>query len=78
MDPLSPSRFHPRQFPARCPKCLQATGEVRAAGTVVDDPLVIRLTVKCKPCDHAWVIDKLTETQSPLSQLDRLQAQQHN
>ncbi|HUQ89312.1 MAG TPA: hypothetical protein VM096_17255 [Vicinamibacterales bacterium] len=58
---VSLSQYHPTQFPAHCPKCLQLTGEVRAAATVLHEPTVIRLTVRCTPCGHEWLIDKEAE-----------------
>jgi hypothetical protein len=45
-----------------CPKCLQATGKVRRAGTVAAQPEVMRLTLGCQTCQHEWVTDKDTES----------------
>lgn len=52
--------------------CLQEAGQVRAAATVVGQPTLIRLTVRCDTCAHEWKIDK--EAQQLVSpSLQRLQ-----
>ena len=71
MHQASLSLFDPPQLPALCPKCRRVSGEVRVAATVLHTPNVIRLTVRCKPCGHEWLIDK--ETEAPLL-LSRVQA----
>ena len=49
-------------FPSKCPKCMQSTGVVRAAGTVVNEPSIVRLTVRCTTCQHQWAMDKEVAT----------------
>jgi hypothetical protein len=49
------------RFPAECPKCRQMAGHVRAAATVVHQPSMIRLTVRCATCAFEWKVEKTVE-----------------
>ena len=58
-------------FPTTCPNCIEPTGVVRAAGTVVRQPSIVRLTVRCTTCQHEWTMDKEAETLGPMSKVSQ-------
>ena len=51
----------PPNSPAECPQCLHVTGMVCKAGTVLHQPSVIRLTLRCDTCHHEWLVDAAGE-----------------
>ena len=58
-------------FPTTCPNCVEPTGVVCAAGTVVKQPSIVRLTVRCTTCQHEWTMDKEAETLGSMSQISQ-------
>ena len=58
---MANSRLSRQSFPAECPQCRQTTGIVCKAGTVLHQPSVIRLTVRCGTCHHEWLVDAASE-----------------
>ena len=48
-------------LPAECPQCLHVTGLVCKASTVLHQPAVIRLTLRCDACHHEWLVDAAGE-----------------
>ena len=58
---MTNARLSQESFPTECPRCHQATGMVCKASTVLHEPSIIRLTVRCATCKHDWVIDAAGE-----------------
>jgi C4-type Zn-finger protein len=71
---IQPQTRSPRQ----CPMCLRTTVIVRMAGTVLHQPSIIRLTVRCDTCQHQWVVDAVGEPPELDAPLHRLQDNQYH
>lgn len=56
-----PIPLHNIRFPTNCPQCLQPTGVVRKAATVLHQPSVMRLTMQCTICQNQWLLDGIGE-----------------